>query len=55
MVRCMICEALAVVNKNVVAQWDGRRRIVGASRGGGMGIVEWGDVGRECKSDFNAT
>ena len=55
LVWCTICEALAVVNKNVVTQWDGGRRIVGASRGGGMGIVAWGDVGRECKSDFNAT
>ena len=55
MVRCTLREVLAVVNKNVVAQWDGGRRIIGASRGGGVGIVAWGDVGRECKSDFNAT
>ena len=55
MVWCTICEVLAVVNKNVVAQWDGGRRIIGASRGGGVGIVAWGDVGRECKSDFNTT
>ena len=54
MVRCTICEVLAVVNKNVVAPWDGGR-IVGASRGGGVGIVAWGDVRWECKSDFNAT
>ena len=39
MVWCMICEALAVVNKNVVAQWDSGRRIVKASRGSGMCIV----------------
>ena len=52
MMWCTICEALAVVNKNVVVQWDGERRNVGAGRGGGWA---WGDVGWECKSDFNAT